>query len=82
MPVRLEAAALDRQPAESAPPRRAFVLEAQQHPAAEIERHRQAAGPRFGAGTWLPFYVAGDLAQWASFRGALWSWRGSAARRP
>jgi hypothetical protein len=40
------------------------------------------AGGSFGGGTWLPFYVAGDLARWAAFRGALWTWRGSAARRP
>lgn len=35
-----------------------------------------------GGGAWLPFYVAGDLARWASLRGALWTWRGSAPRRP
>jgi hypothetical protein len=39
-------------------------------------------GATFGAGTWLPFHLAGDLAQWASFRGALWTWRGDAPRRP
>jgi hypothetical protein len=25
--------------------------------------------------TWLPVTVAGDLARWAAFRGALWNWR-------
>ena len=39
-------------------------------------------GSWFGGGTWLPFYVASDLARWASLRGALWNWRGSASRRP
>jgi hypothetical protein len=39
-------------------------------------------GHASGAGTWLPFHVAGDLARWASFRGALWNWRGSAPRQP
>jgi hypothetical protein len=28
-----------------------------------------------GAATWLPLTVAGDLARWAAFRGALWNWR-------
>ncbi len=40
-----------------------------------------ADGGGVGA-TWLPFYLAGDLARWASLRGALWNWRGSAPRRP
>ena len=36
----------------------------------------------FGAGTWLPLSVAGDLARWAALRGALWNWRGQGAPRP
>ena len=32
--------------------------------------------PRDGAATWLPLTLAGDLARWAAFRGALWNWRG------
>ena len=31
---------------------------------------------RDGAATWLPLTLAGDLARWAAFRGALWNWRG------
>ena len=29
-----------------------------------------------GGASWLPFYMASDLARWASLRGALWNWRG------
>ena len=29
-----------------------------------------------GGASWLPFYVASDLARWAALRGALWNWRG------
>jgi hypothetical protein len=36
----------------------------------------------FGAGTWLPLAVAGDLARWAALRGALWNWRSRQAGRP
>ena len=32
-------------------------------------------GGGFGAATWLPLTVAGDLARWAALRGALWNWR-------
>jgi hypothetical protein len=39
------------------------------------------AGAGFGAGTWLPLHMAGDLARWATLRGALWSGRGRAGRR-
>ena len=34
-----------------------------------------------GGGTWLPLYMASDLARWATLRGALWSGRGGAGRR-
>ena len=34
------------------------------------------ASSGFGAATWLPLTVAGDLARWAALRGALWNWRG------
>jgi len=30
----------------------------------------------FGGATWLPLYLAGDLARWTSLRSALWTWRG------
>jgi hypothetical protein len=43
--------------------------------------HADGSGD-IGAGAWLPFHLAGDLAQWASFRGALWTWRGDAPRGP
>ena len=36
----------------------------------------------FGAATWLPLTVGGDLARWAALRGALWNWRSQGARRP
>lgn len=36
----------------------------------------------FGAATWLPLTVAGDLARWAALRGALWNWRSQGAGRP
>jgi hypothetical protein len=36
----------------------------------------------FGGGTWLAFTLAGDLARWASLRGALWNWRAHATPRP
>ena len=36
----------------------------------------------FGAGTWLPLTVAGDLPRWAALRGALWNWRSQQAGRP
>ena len=36
----------------------------------------------FGAGTWLPLTLAGDLARWAALRGALWNWRSQRAGRP
>ena len=29
----------------------------------------------WGAATWLPLTLAGDLARWAALRGALWNWR-------
>src|SRR5438309_5138496 len=48
MPAVLETAALDGQPAESAVPRSVVVFEAQQHPAAQIERHCEAPAPGFG----------------------------------
>jgi len=32
----------------------------------------------FGGATWLPLYLAGDLARWTSLRSALWTWRGRA----
>lgn len=35
-----------------------------------------------GVATWLPLTVAGDLAQWAALRGALWNWRSQRAGRP
>jgi len=31
-----------------------------------------------GGSTWLPLYLAGDLARWTSLRSALWTWRGRA----
>ena len=34
------------------------------------------ASAGFGAATWLPLTLAGDLARWAALRGALWNWRG------
>ena len=36
----------------------------------------------FGAASWLPLTVAGDLARWAALRGALWNWRSQRAGRP
>ena len=36
-----------------------------------------ARASAFGAATWLPLTVAGDLARWAALRGALWNWRSS-----
>ena len=36
----------------------------------------------FGAGTWLPLTLAGDVARWAALRGALWNWRSQRASRP
>jgi hypothetical protein len=33
------------------------------------------ASTGFGAATWLPLAVAGDLARWSALRGALWNWR-------
>ena len=41
-----------------------------------------AGSARSGTGTWLALTLASDLARWASLRGALWNWRGSASRRP
>ena len=38
--------------------------------------------PYAGGSSWLPFYLAGDLARWAALRGALWTWRDAAPRRP
>jgi hypothetical protein len=38
--------------------------------------------PGTGGASWLPFYLAGDLARWAALRGALWTWRDAAPRRP
>jgi hypothetical protein len=35
-------------------------------------------GAGWGGSTWLPLYLAGDLARWTSLRGALWTWRGRA----
>ncbi len=41
-----------------------------------LVRFLPRAGTGFGAATWLPLTVSGDLARWAAFRGALWNWRG------
>lgn len=38
--------------------------------------------PYGGGASWLPFHLAGDLARWAALRGALWTWRDAAPRRP
>ena len=38
--------------------------------------------PCAGGASWLPFHLAGDLARWAALRGALWTWRDAAPRRP
>jgi hypothetical protein len=40
-----------------------------------LVRFLPTAGSGFGAATWLPLAVAGDLARWAALRGALWNWR-------
>ena len=45
-----------------------------------LVRFLPTAGP--GTAAWLPLTLAGDLAHWAAFRGALWNWRSHGAGRP
>jgi hypothetical protein len=40
------------------------------HPASE-----KGSDPSSSGRTWLPLTLAGDPAQWAALRGALWNWR-------